>query len=76
MRACGYDLLVVTGCDADTAAMAEAAQGGSVRVEQASTAEDAALLAAAVQPGDLVLFKGSRSSGMERVMHQVFPSSK
>ena len=77
VRACGYDLLIVTGCDADTAAMAEAAQGSSVRVEQASTAEDAAsLLAAAVQPGDLVLFKGSRSSGMERVMHQVFPSSK
>ncbi len=77
VRACGYDLLIVTGGDADTEVMAAAAQGGSVRVEHAATAEAAAsLLSACVEPGDLVLFKGSRSSGMERVMYQVFPSSK
>jgi UDP-N-acetylmuramyl pentapeptide synthase len=29
-----------------------------------------------IMPGDAILFKGSRSAGMERTMYELFPSLK
>ena len=37
-------------------------------------AEAAAALRQLMEPGDALLFKGSRSAGMERSMYELFPS--
>ncbi len=71
----GYAAVVVVGQScAEIEALCQAA-GESVPTAQADTpAEAAALLRGLVQPGDAVLFKGSRSAGMERTMYELFPS--
>ena len=71
----GYAAVVVVGAAcAETEAMcaAAAAQIPAQRVD--TPAEAAEVLKALIQPGDALLFKGSRSAGMERTMYELFPS--
>ena len=72
--ALGYAAVVVVGAAcAETEAMcAAAAQIPAQRVD--TPAEAAEVLKALIQPGDALLFKGSRSAGMERTMYELFPS--
>lgn len=71
----GYAAVVVVGPSCpEIEALCEAA-GESIPTAQADTAVEAAvLLRGMVQPGDAVLFKGSRSAGMERTMYELFPT--
>lgn len=73
----GYAAVVVVGQDCpEIEALCQAA-GESVPTAQADSAsEAAALLRGMIQPGDAVLFKGSRSAGMERTMYELFPTLK
>ncbi len=71
----GYAAVVVVGAAcAETEAMcaAAAAQIPAYRVD--TPAEAAEILKTLMQPGDALLFKGSRSAGMERTMYELFPS--
>lgn len=67
----GLDALVAIG--SETAGMVEAASEGVSLAAHFETREAAALwLKEQILPGDAVLFKGSRSAGMEHVLHQIF----
>ncbi len=70
-----YAAVVVVGQSCpEVEALCQAA-GESVPTAQADTAaEAAALLRGLMQPGDAILFKGSRSAGMERTMYELFPT--
>jgi UDP-N-acetylmuramoyl-tripeptide--D-alanyl-D-alanine ligase len=60
----GFDLVI--GVTGDAAALAEAARGGGVEaLFFDAPAEAGAALTGLTQPGDLVLFKGSRGTRME-----------
>ena len=64
----GFDVVVTVGDEAAIIARS-AAERGVPQVHAVGTTEEAAeLLREGAQPGDLVLVKGSRSAGMERVI--------
>ncbi len=73
----GYEAVVVMGEEcAETLAMVTAA---SQQVPLALSVPDPASAATALrmhmQEGDILLFKGSRSAGMERVIAELFPNA-
>lgn len=73
--ALGYAAVVVVGAAcAETEAMCAAAAAGIPAQRVDTPAEAAAVLKTLMQPGDALLFKGSRSAGMERTMYELFPS--
>lgn len=68
----GLDLVCALGTSSETEALLRAA--ASVSTLHSPTVEEAAsLLRSRISPGDAVLFKASRSVGMERVMNSLFP---
>ncbi len=69
----GFDILLTVAEDcANRQALHEAAQG--VLLYSCSSHDEAAqCLRDIIQEGDALLFKGSRSAAMERVLHQLFP---
>ena len=71
----GYAAVVVVGPEcAETLALCEAA-AESIPAMLVSTPDEAAsALRHIMEPGDALLFKGSRSAGMERTMYELFPS--
>lgn len=73
--ALGYAAVVVVGAScAETEAMCAAAAASIPARRADSPAEAAEILKELMQPGDALLFKGSRSAGMERTMYELFPS--
>lgn len=70
----GYAAVVVVGpdCDETNALCAAAAESIPALLVQ-TPAEAAAALRPMLEPGDAILFKGSRSAGMERSMYELFP---
>ncbi len=71
----GYAAVVVVGTPCPEIEALCRAAGESVPTAQADTAaEAAALLRGLMQPGDAILFKASRSAGMERTMYELFPT--
>ena len=71
----GYAAVVVVGPEcAETLALCEAAAESIPALLVNTPAEAAAALRQLMQPGDALLFKGSRSAGMERSMYELFPS--
>ncbi len=73
----GYEAVVVMGAEcAETLALCTAAaQRVPVAITTPDPAGAAAALRAHMQPGDILLFKGSRSAGMERVIAELFPNT-
>jgi UDP-N-acetylmuramoyl-tripeptide--D-alanyl-D-alanine ligase len=65
-----FDLVVLVGALARNAASPLAAAASSVRVECHPDAGPvhAATIAAGLQPGDVVLLKASRGTGLERII--------
>lgn len=75
--ALGYAAVVVVGEEcAETDALCQAAAETIPAVLVNTPAEAAATLRSMTEPGDAILFKGSRSAGMERTMYELFPSLK
>lgn len=73
----GYAAVVVVGEEcAETDALCQAAAETIPAVLVNTPAEAAATLRCMTEPGDAILFKGSRSAGMERTMYELFPSLK
>lgn len=73
----GYAAVVVVGEEcAETDALCQAAAETIPAVLVNTPAEAAATLRSVTEPGDAILFKGSRSAGMERTMYELFPSLK
>ena len=73
----GYAAVVVVGAEcAETTALCQAAAETIPAMLVETPAEAAAALRALIRPGDAILFKGSRSAGMERTMYELFPSLK
>lgn len=73
----GYAAVVVVGEEcAETNALCQAAAETIPAVLVNTPAEAAATLRSMTEPGDAILFKGSRSAGMERTMYELFPSLK
>ena len=71
----GYAAVVVVGNEcAETTALCQAAAESIPAMLVGTPAEAAAALRSLIQPGDAILFKGSRSAGMERTMYELFPS--
>lgn len=71
----GYAAVVVVGAAcAETEAMCSAAAEKIPARRVDTPAEAADILKTLMQPGDALLFKGSRSAGMERTMYELFPS--
>jgi UDP-N-acetylmuramyl pentapeptide synthase len=71
----GYAAVVVVGPECpETLALCQAASESIPALLVNTPAEAAAALRALMQPGDALLFKGSRSAGMERSMYELFPS--
>ena len=71
----GYAAVVVVGAEcAETTALCQAAAESIPAMLVETPAEAAAALRQLIQPGDAILFKGSRSAGMERTMYELFPS--
>lgn len=71
----GYAAVVVVGDEcAETTALCQAAAESIPAMLVATPAEAAAALRPLIKPGDAILFKGSRSAGMERTMYELFPS--
>ncbi len=73
----GFYAVVVMGAEcAETLALCTAAaEGLPVAVSTPDPAGAAAALRAHMQLGDVLLFKGSRSAGMERVIAELFPNT-
>ncbi len=73
----GYHAVVVMGEEcAETLALATAAaEAVPVAITTPDPAGAAAALRDCMQPGDVLLFKGSRSAGMERVIAELFPNA-
>ncbi len=69
----GFDILLTVADDcANRQALHQAAEG--VRLYSCSSHDEAAqCLRNIIQEGDALLFKGSRSAAMERVLQQIFP---
>ncbi|MCQ2364769.1 MAG: UDP-N-acetylmuramoyl-tripeptide--D-alanyl-D-alanine ligase [Akkermansia sp.] len=73
----GYAAVVVVGAEcAETNALCHAAAESIPALLVETPAEAAAALRSMIEPGDAILFKGSRSAGMERTMYELFPSLK
>lgn len=71
----GYAAVVVVGPECpETLALCQAAAESIPALLVNTPAEAAAALRALMQPGDALLFKGSRSAGMERCIYELFPS--
>lgn len=71
----GYAAVVVVGPECpETLALCQAAAESIPAMLVSTPAEAAAALRALMQPGDALLFKGSRYAGMERSMYELFPS--
>ncbi len=71
----GYTAVVVVGPDcAETQALCQAAAERIPAMLVSTPAEAAAALRHIMEPGDAILFKGSRSAGMERTMYELFPT--
>ena len=71
----GYAAVVVVGAEcAETTALCQAAAESIPAMLVETPAEAAAALRRLIRPGDAILFKGSRSAGMERTMYELFPS--
>lgn len=71
----GYAAVVVVGPECpETLALCQAASESIPALLVNTPAEAAAALRALMQPGDALLFKGSRSAGMERSMYELFPT--
>ncbi len=73
----GYHAVIVMGEEcAETLALATAAANSvPVAVTTPDPAGAAAALRDCMQEGDILLFKGSRSAGMERVIAELFPNA-
>ncbi len=70
-----YTAVVVVGPECpETLALCQAASESIPAMLVNTPAEAAAALRALMQPGDALLFKGSRSAGMERCIYELFPS--
>lgn len=73
----GYAAVVVVGDEcAETLALCEAAAERIPAILVNTPEEAAEALRSMIEPGDAILFKGSRSAGMERSMHELFPALK
>ncbi len=73
----GYAAVVVVGDEcAETLAMCNGAADRIPALLVNTPAEAAVALRQMIQPGDAILFKGSRSAGMERTMYELFPTLK
>lgn len=73
----GYAAVVVVGPECpETLALCSAAAERIPALLVQTPAEAAAALRQLMQPGDALLFKGSRSAGMERSMYELFPGLK
>lgn len=71
----GYAAVVVVGPECpETLALCQAASESIPALLVNTPAEAAAALRSLMEPGDALLFKGSRSAGMERSMYELFPS--
>ncbi len=71
----GYTAVVVVGPDcAETQALCQAAAERIPAMLVSTPAEAAAALRHIMEPGDAILFKGSRSAGMERCIYELFPT--
>ena len=71
----GYAAVVVVGPECpETLALCQAAAEAIPALLVNTPAEAAAALRTLMEPGDALLFKGSRSAGMERSMYELFPS--
>lgn len=71
----GYTAVVVVGPDcAETQALCATAAERIPAMLVSTPAEAAAALRHIMEPGDAILFKGSRSAGMERTMYELFPT--
>ena len=71
----GYAAVVVVGAEcAETLALCEAAAESVPALLVNTPAEAAAALRSLMEPGDALLFKGSRSAGMERCIYELFPT--
>ncbi len=71
----GYAAVVVVGPECpETLALCQAASESIPALLVNTPAEAAAALRSLMQPGDALLFKGSRSAGMERSMYELFPT--
>lgn len=72
--ALGYSAVIVVGEECPETLALCAAAGESIPAMITSTpAEAAAALRQMIKPGDTLLFKGSRSAGMERTLYELFP---
>ncbi len=72
----GVDVLLTVGADGDDARLIHESFGDPARALHFSThAEAAHWLRAHATPADFVLLKGSRSAGMERVIHALAPDA-
>ncbi len=71
----GYAAVVVVGSEcAETLALCEAAAERIPAMLVSTPDEAATALRHIMEPGDALLFKGSRSAGMERTMYELFPT--
>ncbi len=73
----GYHAVIVMGeeCAETLALCTAAADSVPVAVTTPDPAGAAAALRGCMQEGDILLFKGSRSAGMERVITELFPNT-
>lgn len=71
---CGIDILLVVGEDARSIAEAAREKAARMQILFFTTKQEAVCwLSGHTNSGDILLFKGSRSAGMEDVMNSVFP---
>ena len=71
----GYAAVIVVGAEcAETLALCQAAAESVPALLVNTPAEAAATLRSLMEPGDALLFKGSRSAGMERCIYELFPT--
>ena len=73
----GYAAVIVAGPECpETLALCQAASESIPAMLVNTPDEAAAALRAIIEPGDALLFKGSRSAGMERCIYELFPTLK